>query len=148
MGVIGTYNDMYLIKYGLSSRVLDRDVIEHRQTFGDQFKMVHVIETDNNKTVEDIIKQYVKTLNIDVKMVFNGKMRTEMFIATHEFTIEKAIQFINDTVNDHPLPSNKERDDKIKELKYTRDSDILIEQERTKQMEIMIIKIYFLFTKK
>jgi hypothetical protein len=36
------------MKYGISKRIFDRDFIEHKKTYGDQFKIISIIHTDNN----------------------------------------------------------------------------------------------------
>jgi hypothetical protein len=138
LGVIGMFDGGLLIKFGESMRIFDRDYTEHRKTFGNQFKIVCVIHTDNNKEVEEIFKQTIKAKGLDRKISFNGKERTELFVTSENFTMDNAIDLMKTISEKNQLPIVKEKEHKIKELEYKfeNDKEILIEKEHTKQKEL------------
>jgi hypothetical protein len=116
LGVIGILDDEFLIKFGKSGRIFDREILEHRKTFGDQFKIICIIQTDNNKEVEDRFKQAIKVKGLDRKIFFNRKNRTELFVTTENFTINNAMDLMKMIAEENQLPIIKEKDNKIKEL--------------------------------
>lgn len=134
LGIIGIYNGI-LIKFGKSNRVFDRDYKEHKKTFGDQFKIICVIHTDNNTVIEKIFKQLIKSKGNSIDLQFNGKTQKELFTTTQMFTINDAINELEKIAESNPLKAIKDRDDKIKELSYKYESNIGIEKEKTKQAE-------------
>ncbi len=147
---IGILNGDPLFKYGKTSRIYERDYKEHRGTFGKHIKVVLVLLTDNNDEVEKIFKRTILLNNVGTKMVFNNKMRDELFITNDNFTLSDAINEMKKIVEENPLKAIEERDNKIKELIYMRnnDKDIIVEQtkqiiakEQTKQEELKLQRI-------
>lgn len=138
LGVIGMFDGGLLIKFGRSERVFDRDYTEHRKTFGNQFKIVCIIHTDNSKEVEDMLKQIIKAKRLDRKINFNGKDRIELCVTSENFTLDNIIDLLKSIAEKNQLPALKEKEHKIKELehKIENDKDILIEKEHTKQKEL------------
>ena len=53
LGVIGTYNGKIIIKFGKSCNMFKRDHQQHQKIFGAQFKIIHIVHTDNNMIVEN-----------------------------------------------------------------------------------------------
>lgn len=103
LGAIGLYGGAVLMKWGKSGRVLKRDVEEHRRTFGPQFKMVHIVQTDNNDNIEKLFAEKIKDKDLSVEMEFNGTNRTELFVTSNRFTLENAIKLLNELVEKNPL---------------------------------------------
>jgi prophage antirepressor-like protein len=138
LAVIGMFDGGLLIKFGKSERIFDRDYNEHRKTFGNQFKIVCIIHTDNNKEVEEIFKQTIKAKGLDRKISFNVKERTELFVTSENFTMDNAIDLMKSISEKNQLPIVKEKEHKIKELEYKfeNDKEIVIEKEHTKQKEL------------
>lgn len=128
---IGKY---YLCKFGKSSRILKRDLTEHKKTFGDQIKIIYVIETDNNSVVEDAFKESIKAKGLYKKMVFNGLNRDELFVTSNIFTIENAKELMDEIVKDYPLESLKKKDEEI--LKIKLEHEQFMKKEETKQKEL------------
>ena len=133
IGIIGLHNGGILAKYGMSSRVFERDYNEHKKTFGSQFKIVHVEHTDNNIIVEDMFKKTIQTKNLNIELEFNGKNQKELFLTSDTFTIDDAIQCMHNIANNNQIKAVKDRDDKIKELTYQNDKYIIVEKEKTEQ---------------
>jgi len=140
LGVIGLLDGGLLLKYGLSSRIYDRDYIEHKATFGNQFKIIHIIKTDNNEKVEKLFEQTIKSKNLHKKLYFSGKMREELFITNSDSTVEKAKDLLLQIALDNPTKEIKDRDDKIKVLEFTNENALSIEKEKTKQRELELKK--------
>jgi hypothetical protein len=142
IAVIGMYENYYLCKFGMSRNIYERDYKSHRNTYGQQFKMVFIAETDNNAVVEKEFKKMIKLKNINVKLNFKGKEKTELFLTTKDFSIQNAIDYMKQLVKNHPLESVKIRDDKIKDLesKVENDKYIVVAKEKTKQTELHLEK--------
>src|SRR3989344_3229693 len=132
LGLIGIYNSRLLIKYGKSSRICDRIYKEHHITFGKQFTILHIAETDNNNIIEQLFEKAIRLKQLNVELVFNNKKQTELFIINGEFNIELAIEMINKLIIENPLRSNEIRDNIIN------NNQLLIEQEKTKQIELQM----------
>jgi prophage antirepressor-like protein len=139
IGVIGIFENSVLCKFGTTSDIFRRFYIEHIVTFGNQFKIIYIAETDNNDEVEKYFKKEIAILNLNKKLMFNGKMRTELFIAGTNFTTDDAINLMDDLIKKYPLESNQIRDEKIKELENNlnnKDFMIAKETEITKRIAI------------
>jgi hypothetical protein len=134
IAIIGKIGKYYLCKFGKSSRVLKRDLIEHRKTFGNQFKIIYIRETDNNSVVEDIFKDSIKVKELYKKMIFNGQNRDELFVTSDLFTIQDAIKLMNELIDEFPLDSLKKRDDEIFKMKLEHEQ--LLKREETRQKEL------------
>ena len=138
LGVIGLCNGI-LVKFGKSSRVIDREYLEHKKTFGEQFKIIHIEITDNNDTVENIFKKILKTRNLLTEYTFNGKVQKELFTTKDDFTIDDAINLLHKTVIDNPSDEIKHKNQLIEKLEsadINNDKILLIEREKTKQLEL------------
>ena len=135
LAVIGYYKKNVLMKYGKSSRIFERE-IEHKRTFGNQFKIIYVNCTDNNNMVEMKFENVIKSKKLHVERKFCNKNQKEIFTLSPNFLINDAIKLFDKLVLENPLKSIKERDDKIKELECMKKNDIHIEKEHTKQLEI------------
>src|SRR3989344_2859161 len=64
------------------------------------------------------------------------KDHTELFTTNNEFKVSNAIEIINKLIEENPLKVIEEKDNKIKELEDN--NLLLIEQEKTKQMELTL----------
>jgi hypothetical protein len=51
-----------ILKFGISDDVFRRDLEEHRETFGKQFKILLVIPTNNKAFIENLFGNYVKVM--------------------------------------------------------------------------------------
>jgi prophage antirepressor-like protein len=155
IAVIGIFESGFLCKFGISRRVFSRDFDEHQKTFGEQFKMIFIAETDNNEIVEENFKKAIVLKKLNRKLEFDGKMRTELFVTTTNFTPNDAKNLMMSLIEQYPLESNRIKDEKIKELenKFDNDKEIIIantetekerlrleqEKERTRQIEMIEI---------
>ena len=84
----------YIIKFGHSMRIFERDYKEHKATYGEQTKVIFVAETDNNILVETQFKKFLETKNALVEMEFGGKNKTELFKTSPNLSIETAIEAV------------------------------------------------------
>ena len=135
LGVIGLCNGI-LVKFGKSSRVIDREYLEHKKTFGEQFKIIHIEITDNNDAVENIFKKILKTRNLITEHTFNGKVQKELFTTKDDFTIDNAIDLLHKTVIENPSDEIKHKNQLIDKLENVHnDKELLMEKEKTKQLE-------------
>ena len=135
LGVIRFYNGKLLVKWGYSERLFKRDFLEHKKTFGEQFKMYFAIETDNCKKVEELFKQSIISMGLHEKLQFCGNQRAKLFTTNDDFSLDDAVELMKKTTKNTPLKSLKDRDDIIEKLQYKQENDILIEKEKTKQEE-------------
>ena len=155
-----------IYKLGLSHRSIERDFREHKKSYV-AFRMVHIKHCDNNIVVEQYLKMELKAKNllyelpkkisVDDKKLLKYKKpiddennppedenkiskNTETFILTEKYDINYIIDLINRLVDEYPLRSIKERDDKIKELENNnilkeKELDLKMKEEETKQKE-------------
>jgi prophage antirepressor-like protein len=133
--VIGMVDGFYVIKFGHSMRIFERDYKEHKATYGEQTKVIFVAETDNNILVETQFKKFLETKNALVEMEFGSKNRTELFKTSPNLSIEDTIKAIEMLIEKNP--SNAEK--KIKEYnKYelSLSTKLEIAKEKTKQKEL------------
>jgi hypothetical protein len=139
LGVIGTCEGGYLVKYGRSSRVFKRDFDEHQITFGNQFKMVFIMQTDNNILSETQFGNLITTKKLNRKMIFNGKERTELFVTNEFFTLNNAINAFAEIVTKNP--TKKQIDEMCSNNPVAKlDKRILLAKEATKREETSLKK--------
>jgi prophage antirepressor-like protein len=133
--VVGMIDRCYVIKFGHSMRIFERDYNEHKKTYGEQAKVIFVAETDNNILVETLFKKFLETKNALFEMEFGGKNRTELFKTSQILSIKNAIEAVGMLIEKNP--SNAER--KVREYnKYELllNTKLEIAKEKTKQIKI------------
>jgi len=139
IGIIGLINGNFLCKYGLSSRIFDRDLSEHKKTFGDQFKIVHIFQTDNNKLVEKSFKKILKLKGLHCDGEFSGKNQTELFVTNDNFNLTNAIDLMQEIADDNNVKIIRNDNEiqlmMLKEKTKQMELNLLIEREKTKQEE-------------
>jgi hypothetical protein len=113
---IGICYGRYLLKYGLSSRIYEREFKEHKLTFGNQIKMLSIVKTDNNKIIEELFEKEIISKNLAIKIKFNGKWKEELFLTSKHFTIKKAIELMQNLAFKNPSKNSIVLIDRIKEL--------------------------------
>ena len=153
-----------IYKIGLSHRSIERDFKEHKKTYM-AFKMIYIKHCDNNIIVEQYLKIELKAKELLYelpKKLSNNKNKqliddennkspdddnkisknTETFILTERYDMNYVIDLINRLIDDNPLNSIKERDDKIRKLEYNNDFilqkmniELKLKEEDTKQKE-------------
>jgi prophage antirepressor-like protein len=140
LGVIGTCEGGYLVKYGRSSRVFKRDFEEHQVTFGKQFTMVFIMKTDNNNISENKFGNLITTKKLNRKISFNGKEKTELFVTNEFFTLDDAINTFTEIVIDNP--TKKQIDEMCTRNPIAKlDKQIILAKEATKREEIAKDKV-------
>ena len=153
-------------KLGKSYRAIDRDFKEHKKTFTN-FRMILILHCDNNDVVEDYLKIELKAkdmlydlpkknknndneventkIQIEIlnpKQVYSKQsVFSETFILTDKFDLRYVMDLMKRLVDEHPLKSIKERDDKIRELESDKEIqkmniELKMKEEETKQKEI------------
>jgi prophage antirepressor-like protein len=133
--VVGMVDGCYVIKFGHSMRIFERDYNEHKKTFGEQSKVIFVAETDNNILVETQFKRFLETKNALFEMEFGGKNKVELFKTSENLSIEDAIEAAGMLIEKNP--SNAEK--KIKEynkFELSLSTKLEIAKEKTKQIQI------------
>jgi hypothetical protein len=112
---IGRINDKHTFKFGISSRVFERDLLEHRKSF-DQFKLIYVKECNNNKKVELLLKKCLKLRNIYINIKINNKHQTELFVINSNHGIIEIKNILDKIIVDNPSKIEIEQNNKIQEL--------------------------------
>jgi prophage antirepressor-like protein/ribosomal protein L44E len=100
IGYIGLYEGEHYFKYGISEDVVRRDHDEHKKTYK-RFDLIYVGVTDNNKVVENKFKIWVRSLNLQRKIVKNNKEYIEIFCPTPQITYHHAIEQIKKLISDN-----------------------------------------------
>ena len=73
-GIIELYNNELLMKYGISSDLFRSK--EHKNTFGEQLKIIDVWKTDNNKKYR---KRNEGSIIMCISVIQRKKKREELF---------------------------------------------------------------------
>lgn len=150
LAVIGLHNNKLLIKYGESNDVYRREFKEHKRTYGNQFKIVFIHETDNKEKIENLFKMNIVSKKLNVNLKFKEKYRRELFLTSNSFTLDDAKKLMSNLIEDNPLESIKQKNNKIEDLEYQlKDHENLLteiiekektkqEKEKTKQLELEV----------
>jgi hypothetical protein len=125
----------YVVKFGESMRIFERDYEEHKKIFGEQTKVIFVAETDNNILVETQFKKFLKTKNALVEMEFGGKNRTELFKTSPNLSIKEAIEAAQMLIEQNPSNAEKKVKDYNKQ-ELALNTKLEIAQQKTKQIQI------------
>ena len=126
---IGTTGDIiekdtiFANKYGLSSRVIDRDFKEHQKTFTN-FNMLYIKECDNNDLVEKLFENELKAKNLWRSFKIKNSVQTELFITNEIYDIDYIIELMNTLIDNNPLKSIQDRDNIIKQLENNNEFNI------------------------
>ena len=128
----------YLAKYGKTGSVTRRDIDEHRKFFND-FKVVFIGECDNYEDIEKLFELELKALELYRKVEIKGTMCKELFTVKDDYTMDNIINMLNKLIDNNPLKSIEERNNKIKELESNLELEKL--KEITKQRELENEKI-------
>jgi hypothetical protein len=67
IGVVGIHNNIPLFKFGKTNNILDR-LAQHKKEYGEQFIMLSVYKTLDETNIENSIREYVKTHNLQCKI--------------------------------------------------------------------------------
>lgn len=116
LGAIGIYDGKLLLKWGESDNIFRRDFYEHRVTFGEQFKIFYIVQTDNSRIVEMLFEREIKIRGLNIDLQFNGKMQKEIFVTSDNFSIDNVIEIIDKLVLENPTHSMSKVNTKIKEM--------------------------------
>ena len=130
-----------IYKIGLSHVSIERDFKEHKKTFV-AYKMVHIKHCDNNIVVKQYLKMELRAKDLIYELPKkssndnNISKYTETFVLTERYDINYMIDLINRLVDNYPLNSIRERDEKIREQNNKlkeKEIDLKIKEEDTKQ---------------
>ena len=125
----------YLAKYGKTGCITRRDIEEHRNFFND-FKVVFIRECDNYEDIEKLFELELKALELFRKVEIKGTMCKELFTVKEDYIMDNIINMLNNLIDNNPLKSIKEKNNKIKELESNLELEKL--KEITKQRELDI----------
>ena len=126
---IGTSDDifdkdnLFVHKYGLSTRVIDRDFKEHQKNFTN-FNMIYIRECDNNDLVEKLFENELKVKKLWRSCKIKNSTQTELFITNEIYDIDYIIKLMDTLIDNNPLKSIQERDQIIKQLENNHDFDV------------------------
>lgn len=116
IGCIGIHNNEILFKFGVSNRIFERDYEEHRKLF-DTFKLIYVVECDNNYNVESLFKKELKGRKLMRKYKFNGKNQKEVFAITQSYGYDNIKMILDSIIADNDLPQIKEYKREIEQMR-------------------------------
>ena len=91
-GIVGIYNNSLLCKVGRTDCRITFRLAELQELYGPQFRMIAVEITDNNNITENLFKQMINDMNLNVDLTINGKQQTELFATNVNFTLDSAYQ--------------------------------------------------------
>jgi hypothetical protein len=134
LGHVEQNEESQIVKYGHTSDIKSTHR-RHQQSYGNEFKFLHVVECKEHYKLESMIKSHNDLQTRHVKM-YNEQPRQELIRLDTHFDLNKFIELISDmqsslkhaNQNDHDLTS------KIKILEL--ESQVKLQEETTKQMQI------------
>lgn len=132
IAAVGKYKGKRLFKCGITDNIYTRDYEQHRKTFGQQFKIIFVSITENNVDIERIVKKTSNLLKLNVKLLFNYKLRTELFVIDGDFTIEQFIDMIKNAVFQFEMKNSSE----LKKMIKLKEIELKIKDKETEQLKI------------
>jgi hypothetical protein len=134
LAAVGLIEDDWLFKYGYTSDIIKR-LTQHKTTFGDQFKLILIAQTDNNVAVEKKYKELIKEHGFNFEMEFGNSMQTELIRTHGEFTIDNAKGLLECLAENYISDSMQDMMDKYNNNKYVIKADMMvkIEKEKTEQ---------------
>lgn len=116
LAYVGIIDNEPIYKYGISSKLYQREFTAHRKHF-DIFDMQLVKITDNKDIIEDLFEKEIKIRKIHRSLLINSKKQTELFTTTSEFDIEYIKRLMDRLVKDNPSYEVKMLKEKIAFLK-------------------------------
>lgn len=116
-------DNFFANKYGLSTRVIERDFKEHRKHFIN-FNMVYIRECDNNVVVEKLFENELKAKNLWRTSKINNSTDTELFITNDTYDMNYIFKLMDSLIDNNPLKSIQDRDNIIKHLENNQNLDI------------------------
>src|SRR3989344_708800 len=138
--LIDLYKKIKLIKknksYVNKEKIMNQIITYDTLYISNYWEKNNITDYDNNNIVEKLFEQIVRSKKISVELEFGNKNQTELFTTNNEFKVSNAIEIINKLIEENPLKVIEEKDNKIKELEDN--NLLLIEQEKTKQMELTL----------
>ena len=130
----------YLAKYGKTGGITRRDIDEHRKFFND-FKVVFIRECDNYEDIEKLFELELKALELYRKVEIKGVMCKELFTVKEDYTMDNIINMLNKLIDNNPLKSIEEKNNKIKELESNLELEKLKEMTKQRGLENEKIKL-------
>ena len=125
-----------LAKFGKTGRMTMRDIDEHRKFF-DDFKVVFIRECDNYEEIEKLFKIELKALELYRQVEIKGVNCIELFTVKEDYTMDNVINLMNRLIENNPLKSIENKNNKIKELENGLELEKLkARKEITKQKEL------------
>ena len=131
-----------LAKFGKTGRITMRDIEEHRKFF-DNFKVTFIRECDNYEDIEKLFKLELIALDLHRKVEIKGVMCKELFTIKEDYTMDNIINILNKLIDNNPLKSIEEKNNKIKELESNSELEKLksIHNFEIKKMKLEIKKL-------
>lgn len=126
-----------VIKFGKSSQIQIRDFEEHRRLLGNQFKIVYIGITNDNKKVEDTFKKLIRSKGVEMIDKIKNKKQTEIFVENKNFNLDKAIEEMEKIIKKY---STNELEYDIKFLEKHPTLWEKIEERKIKEAQVKIIE--------
>ncbi len=133
IGYIGKYNGVKHYKYGYTDDFNKRE-IEHIKEYG-KFIVKYIGKCFNNKGIERQFERHLDRHSLKRTIKINNTNHKEIFVSDDNYCIEHAIERIDSLINKH---NEKYLNNKDTTLAHDNNNktNLLIEQEKTKQMSI------------
>jgi prophage antirepressor-like protein len=143
LAALGFIGDDLLFKYGYTSDIIKR-LAQHKTTFGDQFKLILIAQTDNNVAVEKKYKELIKEYGFNFEIEFGNNMQTELVRTHGDFTIDNAKGLLECLAENYISDSMQDVMEKYNTNKYAIKAQMKvdIEKEKTKQEEAIAQQKY------
>jgi phage anti-repressor protein len=131
LGFVAKINDQLIVKYGCTKENLRDTLNRHKRTYGKHFHFLYMVEFDRQDTLEQYIQQHSDLQSRHVAE-WEGQMRKELLRLDDHFQLFNLITLIL-----------KLRQKLVEEQSLTVTTELLLEQEKTKQkaLEVELKKI-------
>lgn len=126
IGYVGFHNNEHNFKYGFTIDIYRRDYKEHRKTYGENFTIIMIKETDSKEIVETAfshelrVRHLHRTLTLEHKTKNGAKkvIHDELFTVNHLISIEQIKKIVEEIIIDNSSNLNKLKSTEITELKH------------------------------
>jgi prophage antirepressor-like protein len=108
IGVVGIHDDVPLFKFGKTNNIMDR-LAQHKKEYGEQFIMLSVYKTFDETNIENSIREYVKTHNLQCKI----SNYTELFTSNN---ISQVQLFVYNLISQNGIVNESNTSMEIKKL--------------------------------
>lgn len=126
-GYIGCHAGEHLIKFGNSSSVYKRDLLQHRKNF-DTFELLLIAECHNKEDIEEKFKKEIRGRKLNRSLIINSHKYIELFSVNDKDQYQQMVDLLNHLVSEYQHPVLIEKNSEIESIKFNYEKLLLEER--------------------